>query len=76
MATHPRPDEALSDGPSAWPLPEMERLLETLKAIDLAVNARGPSRQGLCAPGPQDGGCRSDHACARIERGSRPEDGR
>lgn len=41
METHPRPDEALSDGPNAWPLPEMERLLETLKAIDLAVKARG-----------------------------------
>ena len=41
METHPRPDEALSDGPNAWPLPEMEGLLETLKAIDMAVKARG-----------------------------------
>ena len=41
METHPRPDETLSDGPNAWPLPEMERLLETLQAIDLAAKARG-----------------------------------
>ncbi len=31
MENHPRPDQALSDGPNAWPLPEMERLLETLE---------------------------------------------
>ncbi|MCA1851252.1 MAG: 3-deoxy-8-phosphooctulonate synthase, partial [Beggiatoa sp.] len=40
METHPRPEEALSDGPNAWPLHEMERLLQTLKAIDSAVKAR------------------------------------
>jgi 2-dehydro-3-deoxyphosphooctonate aldolase (KDO 8-P synthase) len=39
METHPRPDKVLSDGPNAWPLPEMEGLLETLKAIDRAVKA-------------------------------------
>ena len=34
METHPRPEEALSDGPNAWPLPKMRALLETLMAID------------------------------------------
>ena len=34
METHPKPEEALSDGPNAWPLPKMRALLETLMAID------------------------------------------
>jgi 2-dehydro-3-deoxyphosphooctonate aldolase (KDO 8-P synthase) len=34
METHPRPEEALSDGPNAWPLRHMRALLETLKALD------------------------------------------
>ncbi|MFC3717438.1 3-deoxy-8-phosphooctulonate synthase [Luteimonas soli] len=34
METHPRPEEALSDGPNAWPLPKMRALLETLLALD------------------------------------------
>ncbi|MDH3372750.1 MAG: 3-deoxy-8-phosphooctulonate synthase [Gammaproteobacteria bacterium] len=37
METHPKPDEALSDGPNAWPLDKMQPLLETLVAIDAAV---------------------------------------
>jgi 2-dehydro-3-deoxyphosphooctonate aldolase (KDO 8-P synthase) len=37
METHPRPDQALSDGPNAWPLARMESLLTTLVAIDRAV---------------------------------------
>ncbi len=41
METHPDPEKALSDGPNAWPLGEMESLLETLKALDDAVKARG-----------------------------------
>lgn len=41
METHPNPDEALSDGPNAWPLGEMEGLLETLKALDDTVKVRG-----------------------------------
>jgi 2-dehydro-3-deoxyphosphooctonate aldolase (KDO 8-P synthase) len=40
METHPDPSKALSDGPNAWPLGRMEPLLETLKALDLAVKAR------------------------------------
>ena len=41
METHPDPSQALSDGPNAWPLGEMEGLLETLKALDDTVKARG-----------------------------------
>ena len=41
METHPHPEEALSDGPNAWPLPRMRELLETLKEIDAIVKARG-----------------------------------
>jgi 2-dehydro-3-deoxyphosphooctonate aldolase (KDO 8-P synthase) len=37
METHPDPDKALSDGPNAWPLAQMEELLTTLLAIDNAV---------------------------------------
>jgi len=37
METHPRPDEALSDGPNAWPLAQMAPLLDTLLAIDRAA---------------------------------------
>ena len=41
METHPDPAVALSDGPNAWPLGDMQRLLETLQAIDATVKA-GP----------------------------------
>ncbi len=41
METHPDPENALSDGPNAWPLDRAERLLTTLKALDEAVKA-GP----------------------------------
>jgi 2-dehydro-3-deoxyphosphooctonate aldolase (KDO 8-P synthase) len=41
METHPDPSRALSDGPNAWPLGEMESLLEMLKALDDVVKARG-----------------------------------
>ena len=34
METHPDPDKALSDGPNAWPLGQLEGLLETLQALD------------------------------------------
>jgi len=37
METHPDPDQALSDGPNAWPLHLMERLLETLVELDQVV---------------------------------------
>lgn len=41
METHPNPAEALSDGPNAWPLPQMEELLETLLELDAVVKRRG-----------------------------------
>ncbi len=34
METHPNPEQALSDGPNAWPLGKMAELLEVLKEID------------------------------------------
>lgn len=41
METHPDPSKALSDGPNAWPLPKMARLLETLMEIDRVVKRAG-----------------------------------
>jgi 2-dehydro-3-deoxyphosphooctonate aldolase (KDO 8-P synthase) len=43
METHPRPDQALSDGPNAWPLGELRALLETLIEIDRLVKSRASS---------------------------------
>ena len=37
METHPRPDEALCDGPNSWPLALMPELLETLRELDRTV---------------------------------------
>jgi 2-dehydro-3-deoxyphosphooctonate aldolase (KDO 8-P synthase) len=37
METHPDPSKALSDGPNAWPLDRMERLLTTLVDLDKRV---------------------------------------
>ena len=39
METHPRPDEALSDGPNCWPTGMMAELLRELVAIDGVVKA-------------------------------------
>ncbi len=41
METHPNPEKALSDGPNAWPLGQMEDLLAMLKAIDEMVKFNG-----------------------------------
>lgn len=41
METHPDPDNALSDGPNAWPLPKMKALLELLQVIDERVKTAG-----------------------------------
>jgi len=41
METHPKPDEALCDGPNSWPLGMLQGLLETLVEIDRAVKKRG-----------------------------------
>ncbi len=37
METHPDPDQALSDGPNAWPLADMKALLTTLQSLDRTV---------------------------------------
>ncbi len=41
METHPDPDQALSDGPNAWPLGRLEALLGTLVELDALVKRRG-----------------------------------
>ena len=41
METHPDPAKALSDGPNAWPLPQMEKLLETLLDLDAVIKRQG-----------------------------------
>jgi len=41
METHPKPDEALCDGPNSMPLDQVEGLLQSLKALDDAVKS-GP----------------------------------
>ncbi len=49
METHPKPEEALSDGPNAWPLQKMASLLEVLRDLDATVkaNALHESELGL-----------------------------
>jgi len=47
METHPNPDQALSDGPNAWPLSKMRSLLETLKLLDELVKKQGFSEREL-----------------------------
>lgn len=39
METHPKPEEALSDGPNMWPLGRMEALLDELVELDTVVKA-------------------------------------
>ena len=41
METHPKPDEALCDGPNSWPLGMMQGLLETLAELDRTVKKKG-----------------------------------
>ncbi len=41
METHPDPEQALSDGPNAWPLAKMEALLATLSELDRITKASG-----------------------------------
>ncbi len=47
METHPDPDQALSDGPNAWPLAKMRQLLVTLKELDRVVKQSGFVEQSL-----------------------------
>jgi 2-dehydro-3-deoxyphosphooctonate aldolase (KDO 8-P synthase) len=41
METHPKPDEALCDGPNSWPLALMGELLEMLAELDRTVKKNG-----------------------------------
>jgi 2-dehydro-3-deoxyphosphooctonate aldolase (KDO 8-P synthase) len=47
METHPDPDQALSDGPNAWPLAKLRQLLMTLQELDRAVKKSGFVEQSL-----------------------------
>jgi 2-dehydro-3-deoxyphosphooctonate aldolase (KDO 8-P synthase) len=49
METHPKPEEALSDGPNAWPLGRIESLLATLRTLDETVKARSFDEDTLVA---------------------------
>jgi len=40
METHPRPEQALSDGPNAWPLSRVASLLATLVELDRIAKAK------------------------------------
>jgi 2-dehydro-3-deoxyphosphooctonate aldolase (KDO 8-P synthase) len=40
METHPKPEEALCDGPNSLPLARIGELLEQLVAIDRIVKSR------------------------------------
>jgi 2-dehydro-3-deoxyphosphooctonate aldolase (KDO 8-P synthase) len=41
METHPDPAKAMSDGPNAWPLPQMAGLLEHLLELDALIKQKG-----------------------------------
>ena len=45
METHPDPAHALSDGPNAWPLPQLSELLATLCQLDALVKRQGFAEQ-------------------------------
>jgi len=49
METHPNPEEALSDGPNAWPLDHIEALLATLRVLDETVKGRSFDEDTLVA---------------------------
>jgi 2-dehydro-3-deoxyphosphooctonate aldolase (KDO 8-P synthase) len=50
IETHPEPDQALSDGPNAWPLARMEALLTTLVELDAIVKSRPLEESPLLPP--------------------------
>ncbi len=41
METHPKPDEALCDGPNSWPLALIPELLDTLAELDRVTKRNG-----------------------------------
>jgi 2-dehydro-3-deoxyphosphooctonate aldolase (KDO 8-P synthase) len=49
METHPDPEQALSDGPNAWPLARMRDLLGVLCELDRLVKSRGLAETALPA---------------------------
>lgn len=49
METHPKPEEALCDGPNSLPLKHIEELLETLLALDAIVKRGALLEQKLAA---------------------------
>lgn len=51
METHPEPEKALSDGPNAWPLGDMQPLLETLLTLDRTVKQSGFPEDALIKAG-------------------------
>ncbi len=50
METHPDPASALSDGPNAWPLQQMQALLTALKQIDDVIKAQALPEIELMQP--------------------------
>jgi len=52
METHPAPDEALCDGPNAWPLGNLESLLQQLKDIDSVVKNKPFAEDTLIKAAP------------------------
>ncbi len=55
METHPDPDNALSDGPNAWPLAQMDELLALLKRIDETVKEVGSGQSAVDRGGVRSG---------------------
>lgn len=51
MESHPRPDEAKSDGPNVWPLELIPSLLGTLKRLDEVAKATPFDEDQLAAAG-------------------------
>lgn len=47
METHPDPQHALSDGPNAWPLGQLESLLSVLQQIDQVVKSQPMHEQAI-----------------------------
>jgi 2-dehydro-3-deoxyphosphooctonate aldolase (KDO 8-P synthase) len=50
METHPKPDEALCDGPNSWPLALMPELLETLRDLDRTVKKNAFAETKVTSP--------------------------
>ena len=51
MESHPRPEEAMSDGPNSWPIGMMQALLAQLKDLDDLVKSQPRLEDGLADAG-------------------------